>query len=77
MTVRPIRYLGDPVLRQPAKKVRHVDDSIRRLIVDMIESMYAAQGVGLAAGAVLLPMPLGILWHLSERLLGHVPNLQA
>lgn len=49
MTVRPIRYLGDPVLRQPAKKVRRVDDSIRRLVDDMIESMIAAQGVGLAA----------------------------
>lgn len=49
MTVRPIRYLGDPVLRRPAKKVRRVDDSIRRLVDDMIESMIAAQGVGLAA----------------------------
>jgi peptide deformylase len=49
MTVRPIRYLGDPVLRRPAKKVSRVDDSIRRLIEDMIESMYAANGVGLAA----------------------------
>ncbi|HJM88885.1 MAG TPA: peptide deformylase [Dehalococcoidia bacterium] len=49
MTVRPIRYLGDPVLRKPAKKIRKIDDSIRRLIDDMIESMLAAQGVGLAA----------------------------
>ncbi len=49
MTVRPIRYLGDPVLRRPAKKVRRVDDSIRRLIADMTESMVAAQGVGIAA----------------------------
>lgn len=49
MTIRPIRYLGDPVLRQPAKKVRRVDDSIRRLVDDLIESMNAAQGVGLAA----------------------------
>ena len=49
MTIRPIRYLGDPVLRRPAKKVRRVDDSIRRLVDDMIESMTAAQGVGLAA----------------------------
>ena len=49
MTVRPIRYLGDPVLRKPAKKIRKIDDSIRRLIDDMIESMVAAQGVGLAA----------------------------
>ena len=49
MTVRPIRYLGDPVLRRPAKKVSRVDDSIRLLIADMTESMYAAQGVGIAA----------------------------
>jgi len=49
MTVRPIRYLGDPVLRRPAKKVSRVDDSIRRLIADMTESMYQAQGVGIAA----------------------------
>lgn len=49
MTVRPIRYLGDPVLRRPAKKVRRVDDSIRKLIVDMTESMIEAQGVGIAA----------------------------
>lgn len=49
MTVRPVRYLGDPVLRRPAKRVSRVDDSIRRLIADMTESMYAAQGVGIAA----------------------------
>jgi peptide deformylase len=49
MTVRPIRYLGDPVLRKPAKKVSRVDDSIRRLISDMTESMHAAHGVGIAA----------------------------
>ena len=49
VTIRPIRYLGDPILRRPAKKVRLVDDSIRRLVDDLIESMLAAQGVGLAA----------------------------
>ena len=49
LTVRPIRYLGDPVLRRRAKKVRRPDDSIRRLVDDMIESMVVAQGVGLAA----------------------------
>lgn len=49
MTVHPIRYLGDPVLRQKAKRVPSIDGSIRRLVDDMIESMYAAHGVGLAA----------------------------
>ena len=56
MTVRPIRYLGDPVLRKPAKKVRRIDDSIRRLVDDLIESMIAAQGVGLAAPQVGVSM---------------------
>jgi peptide deformylase len=49
VAVRPIRVLGDPVLRQKAKRVPAVDGSIRRLIQDMIDSMRAASGVGLAA----------------------------
>ena len=49
MAVRPIRTLGDPVLRQKAKKVPAIDGSIHKLIEDMIESMRAASGVGLAA----------------------------
>ena len=49
MTVHPIRLLPDPVLRQKAVRVPAIDDSIQRLIDDMIESMYAANGVGLAA----------------------------
>jgi peptide deformylase len=49
MTVHPIRLLPDPVLRQKAVRVPAIDASIQRLIEDMIESMYAANGVGLAA----------------------------
>ncbi len=49
MAVHPIRILGDPVLRQKAKRVPKVDPSIRRLIEDMVDSMRAASGVGLAA----------------------------
>ena len=49
MTVRSICQLGDPVLRERAKRVTVLDDSIQGLIDDMIESMYAASGVGLAA----------------------------
>ncbi len=59
--IRPIRYLGDAVLRQPAKKVRQVDAAIRRLIDDMIESMYAAQGVGLAAPQIGVPLRVVVL----------------
>src|SRR6058998_117002 len=49
MTIHLIRHLPDPVLRQKAKRVPKIDTAIRKLIEDMIESMYAASGVGLAA----------------------------
>src|SRR5437870_10469069 len=49
MTVHPIRHLPDPVLRRKAKRVPKIDAGIHKLIEDMIESMYAASGVGLAA----------------------------
>ena len=49
LTVHPIRLLPDPVLRRKAVRVPGIDASIHRLIEDMIESMYAANGVGLAA----------------------------
>ncbi len=61
MTVRPIRYLGDPVLRRPAKKIRRVDDSIRRLIADMTESMVEAQGVGIAAPQIGVGLRLVVI----------------
>ena len=51
MAVRPITVLPQDagVLRSPAKRVREIDKSIYRLVEDMIDSMYAANGVGLAA----------------------------
>lgn len=61
LTVRPIRYLGDPVLRRRASEVQHVDDSIRQLVDDMIESMYAAEGVGLAAPQIGVGLRIVVL----------------
>ncbi|CAN5127911.1 peptide deformylase [soil metagenome] len=49
MALFPIRRFGDPVLRLPASPVGEIDDGVRRLVKDMIETMYAAPGVGLAA----------------------------
>ena len=49
MAVRPIRLLGDPVLRTVAAPVDAVTDDVRRLIDDMMQTMYDADGVGLAA----------------------------
>ncbi len=50
--VREIVIWPDPVLKEIAKPVDRVDDSIRRLLDDMAETMYAADGVGLAAPQV-------------------------
>ncbi len=47
-----IRYCGDPVLRKKAKKVKQVDDDLRALMADMVETMLEAPGVGLAAPQV-------------------------
>src|SRR3989304_1044690 len=52
MALRPILTLENPVLRQRARKVRAVTPALRRLIDDMIETMRAAPGVGLAAPQV-------------------------
>lgn len=52
MAIRPILNYPDPLLREPAKPVEVVDDSIRALIADMAETMYDAPGVGLAANQI-------------------------
>jgi peptide deformylase len=49
VAVFPIRTYPDPVLRSPAAPVARIDDDIRRLVADMLETMYRAPGVGLAA----------------------------
>ena len=52
MAVLNMRTLPDPVLRQKARRVAKIDDSIQKLIDDMIDTMRAANGVGLAANQV-------------------------
>jgi len=47
-----IRVFGDPVLKQRAAEVQEVDGALVRLAEDMVETMYAAPGVGLAAPQV-------------------------
>jgi peptide deformylase len=61
MAVHPICYLPDPVLREKAKRVPKIDASIHRLIDDMIESMYAANGVGLAAPQIGVSLRLVVI----------------
>jgi peptide deformylase len=47
-----IRQYGDPVLRQRAREVTDIDDGLRQLVDDMVDTMYDAPGVGLAAPQV-------------------------
>ena len=49
MAALEIRMMGDPVLREKASLVSEVDDDLRRLAQDMFDTMYQAEGVGLAA----------------------------
>ena len=49
MTIRKILTEPDPFLRQKSKSVEKVDDSIRKIMDDMLETMYGAPGIGLAA----------------------------
>jgi len=52
MPPREIRLLGDPVLRRTAQPVAEVTDETRSLITDLFDTMYAEDGVGLAAPQV-------------------------
>ena len=52
MALRSIRELGDPVLNKKCKEVKEVTERTKELIDDMFETMYEADGVGLAAPQV-------------------------
>lgn len=52
MALRNLRYEGDEILRKKSREVPLVDDRIRMLMDDMVETMYANDGVGLAAPQV-------------------------
>lgn len=47
-----VHYLGDRVLRQPAKRVNKVDAEVRQTIRQMLQTMYSLDGIGLAAPQV-------------------------
>ena len=56
-----IHTLGDRVLRQPAKRVAKVDDEIRALVREMLQTMYSADGIGLAAPQVAVNKQLVVV----------------
>lgn len=56
MTIRPILTAPDPRLKAVSKAVESVDAATRKLIDDMVESMYEADGIGLAAVQIGVPL---------------------
>ena len=52
MSILEIRIAPDPILRKKARTVKRVDDAVRKLVRDMIETLQEAHGVGLAANQV-------------------------
>lgn len=66
MALREIILYPDPVLRTKTSRVERIDKSLDRLIEDMVETMHAAPGVGLAANQVGVPLQLAVI-DLSSR----------
>jgi len=56
MAIIPIRTFPDPVLKQKSRRVKILDNSVEHLIGDMLETMHYAQGVGLAAPQIGIPL---------------------
>jgi peptide deformylase len=59
--IYPIVKYGDPVLETPAAPVTEFDDRLKKLVNDMFESMYEAQGVGLAAPQIGISLHLSVI----------------
>ena len=48
MTIHPIVIAGEPVLHQPTREITEFDETLRTLVDDMFETMYAAEEIGRA-----------------------------
>jgi peptide deformylase len=61
MAILPIRIYPDPILRVQCREVAEFDDKLRKLASDMIETMHAAPGVGLAAPQIGVDLRLAVV----------------
>lgn len=75
MALREILTVPDPVLKQVSKTVDVVDDKLRALMDDMLETMYAAPGIGLAAIQIGEPVRV-IVMDLQEKPEGAEPDAE-
>ncbi|GAA1414759.1 peptide deformylase [Streptomyces thermospinosisporus] len=75
--VRPLTLLGEPVLHTPCREVTDFGPELDRLVEDLFATMYAAQGVGLAANQIGVPLRVFVYDCPDDednRHLGHVVN---
>lgn len=63
--IHPIRYFGDPILRRRAQPVTRFDEALASLADDMLETMYDANGVGLAGPQIGVPKRLFVALELA------------
>jgi peptide deformylase len=61
MPVKPLIILPDPILRQASKPIERIDDDVRKLSQDMLQTMYEAPGIGLAAIQIGVPLRLLVI----------------
>lgn len=59
--IYPIVKFPDPILQRPSAPITVFDDDLRKLVADMFESMYAAQGIGLAAPQIGIAKRLTVI----------------
>jgi peptide deformylase len=59
--IYPIVKFPDPILQRPSARITEFDDDLRKLVADMFESMYAAQGIGLAAPQIGIAKRLTVI----------------
>jgi len=64
--IHPIVLYGDPILRRRASPVTRFDEELERLAADMVETMYAADGVGLAAPQIGRSLRLFVALEVAE-----------
>jgi peptide deformylase len=60
MILKIVKY-PDPILQQPGEPVTEFDDELHKFVADMFETMYASQGIGLAAQQVGVPKRLTVI----------------
>lgn len=61
MTIKPIIFLPDPILREVSRPVERFDAQLRKFAADMFETMYEAPGIGLAAVQVAEPLQMLVI----------------